>query len=79
MEVAGSPDRKAAKAALSRIEILRGPDLILPVEKNKFDKRGMNIFGRPIVTQFQGGNFVPIRPERFASKKAPILEGWKKP
>ena len=79
MEVADSTEREVAKAALAKIKILPGPDLILPVEKNKFDKRGMNIFGRPIVTQFQGGNFVPIRPERFASKKAPILEGWKKP
>jgi hypothetical protein len=79
MEVAGSPDREAAKAALPKIEILPGPDLILSDEKIKFNETGMNTFGRPMVTQFQDGNFIPIWPERFASKKSLILKGWKKP
>ncbi len=79
IEAAGSVDREAVNAALHKIEILPGPDLILPVEKIKFDETGMNTFGRPMVTQFQDGNFITIWPERFASKKALILEGWKKP
>jgi hypothetical protein len=42
MEVADSTEREVAKAALAKIEILPGPDLILPVEKIKFDGTGMN-------------------------------------
>lgn len=79
IEAAGSADREAVNAALHKIEILPGPDLILPVEKIKFDETGMNTSGRPMVTQFQDGKFVTIWPERFSSQKARLLEGWKKP
>jgi len=78
IETAGSADREAVNDALHKIEILPGPDLILPAEKIKFDETGMNPHGRPMVSQNQGGEFVTIWPERFASKKARILEGWKK-
>lgn len=79
IETAGSADREALNSALHKIEILPGPDLILPVEKIKFDETGMNTFGRPMVTQFQDGNFITVWPERFTSQKARLLEGWKKP
>jgi branched-chain amino acid transport system substrate-binding protein len=78
IETAGSTDRQAINDALHKIEILPGPDLILPVDKIKFDESGMNTHGRPMVTQIQGGQFVNIWPERFASKKALILDAWKK-
>ncbi len=78
IETAGSTDRQAINDALHKIEILPGPDLILPVDKIKFDENGMNTHGRPMVTQIQGGQFVNIWPERFASKKAIILDAWKK-
>jgi len=77
IETAGSADRNAINDALHKIEILPGPYLILPVEKIKFDKTGMNIYGRPMVTQIQNGAFVNIWPERIADKKALILDGWK--
>jgi branched-chain amino acid transport system substrate-binding protein len=79
IETAGSVDREAVNNALHKIEILPGPDLILPVEKIKFDETGMNSYGRPLVTQIQNGEFITIWPERSSSRKARILEGWKKP
>lgn len=79
VEAAGSIDREAVNGALHKIEMLPGPELVLPVEKIKFDETGMNTFGRPMVTQFQDGNFITVWPEPVASKKARILEGWKKP
>lgn len=79
IETAGSIDREAVNNALHKIEILPGADLILPVEKIKFDETGMNSYGRPLVTQIQDGEFITIWPERSASRKARILEGWKKP
>lgn len=78
LEMAGSADRAALRDALARLEILPGPDLVLPIEKVKFDETGMNTFGRPMVTQIQDGQFVTVWPERFASQKARIGEGWKK-
>ncbi len=79
IETAGSADREAVNKALHQIEILPGPDLILPVDKIKFDETGMNSHGRPLVTQIQDGDFVTIWPETSTSKKARLLEGWKKP
>ncbi len=78
IEMAGSVDRDAIRDALLKIEILPGPDLVLPYEKIKFDETGMNTFGRPPVTQVQDGDFVTIWPERFAAKKIRIGEDWKK-
>jgi branched-chain amino acid transport system substrate-binding protein len=79
IEAAGSVDREQIKDALHKIEILPGPDLIIPYEKIKFDETGMNTFGRPLVAQIQDGELVLVWPEQFATQKARILEGWKKP
>jgi branched-chain amino acid transport system substrate-binding protein len=79
IETAGSVDREAVNTALHQIEILPGPDLILPVDKIKFDETGMNSHGRPLVTQIQDGGFVTIWPETSASQRARILDTWKKP
>ncbi len=79
IEAAGSAERDAIRDALHKIEIPPGPELILPYEKVKFDETGMNTFGRPMVGQTQGGEVVTVWPERFAAKKARVLEGWKKP
>jgi branched-chain amino acid transport system substrate-binding protein len=78
IEASGSVEREAINTALHKIEILPGPDLILPAERIKFDETGMNSYGRPMVTQFQDGKFITIWPERFSSQKARILDGWKK-
>ena len=78
IEAAGSADRDAIRDALSKVEVVPGPDLILPYEKIKFDEAGMNVFGRPMVTQIQDGQFVTVWPERYATKKPKVLEGWKK-
>lgn len=79
LETAGSAEREAIKDALHKIEILPGPDLILPYEKIKFDETGMNTFGRPMIGQTQDAEVVTIWPESYAAKKARVLEGWKKP
>lgn len=79
VEGAGSADRELIKDALYKIEILPGPDLIIPYEKIKFDEAGMNTFGRPLVAQIQDGDIVLVWPAQFASKKVRILEGWEKP
>jgi branched-chain amino acid transport system substrate-binding protein len=78
LEAAGSAEREAIRDALRKIEILPGPDLILPYEKIKFDETGMNTFGRPMVGQTQDAEVITVWPEKFAAKKARILEGWKK-
>ena len=79
IEAAGSAERDAIRDALHKIEILPGPELVLPYEKIKFDETGMNTYGRPMVGQTQKGEVVTVWPEKFAVKKALILEGWKKP
>jgi len=79
LEIAGSADREAIKDALYKIEILPGPELIIPYEKIKFDETGMNTFGRPMIAQIQDGELNMIWPTRHARKQARILEGWKKP
>ncbi len=79
LENAGSADREQLREALHKIEVLPGPDLIIPYERIKFDETGMNTFGRPLVAQIQDGEIVLIWPEHAAVKKARILEGWKKP
>jgi branched-chain amino acid transport system substrate-binding protein len=78
LENAGSADREHLREALRKIEILPGPDLIIPYEKIKFDETGMNTYGRPLVGQIQDGEIVLVWPEHVAAKKARILEGWKK-
>lgn len=78
IEAAGTADRDAIREALSKVEVLAGPDLILPYERIKFDENGMNTFGRPMVTQIQDGQFVMVWPDRYATKKPRVLEGWKK-
>jgi branched-chain amino acid transport system substrate-binding protein len=78
IEMAGSADRDAVRNALSKVELLPGADLILPYEKITFDENGMNTYGRPMVTQIQDGQFVTIWPDRYATKKPKLMEGWKK-
>ncbi len=76
LEAAGSTDRDAIRAALAKIEITPGPDLILPYEKIKFDDTGLNTYGKPLVTQIQDGQFVTVWPEKYASAKPRALAGW---
>ena len=51
LENAGSADREQLRDALSKLEVLPGPDLIIPYEKIKFDETGMNTYGRPLIAQ----------------------------
>jgi branched-chain amino acid transport system substrate-binding protein len=78
LEKTCSYDREDLRNALAKIEILPGPDLIMPYSKIKFNENGLNVGGGFIITQVQGGKFTTIWPEKHASAKPIWMEKWGK-
>jgi branched-chain amino acid transport system substrate-binding protein len=70
--------RDDLRNALSKIDILPGPNLVMPYSKIKFNKNGLNMGGGFIITQVQGGDFVTVWPEKFASAKPIWVDKWGK-
>jgi branched-chain amino acid transport system substrate-binding protein len=76
LEKSCSYDRDDLRNALSEIEILPGPNLIMPYSKIKFNENGLNIGGAFIMTQVQGGKFITVWPEKHASAKPLWNKKW---
>lgn len=74
LERAGSINREKLRAALSKTELMSGPEMILPSEKLKFDSDGQNEFARLYIVQIQHGEMIPVWPLKYAAGKI-ILPG----
>ncbi|MBI5594355.1 MAG: ABC transporter substrate-binding protein [Deltaproteobacteria bacterium] len=72
LERAGSRDKKKLRDALAATDIIRGPQMILPAERLRFDDNGQNEFARLFVMQIQNGELVPVWPAEFATARVRI-------
>lgn len=72
LERSGSPDKEKLCEALSTTDIGKGPQLILPSERLRFDKNGQNEFAKLYVVQIQNGDLMPVWPEKYATAKVEI-------
>jgi branched-chain amino acid transport system substrate-binding protein len=66
LERAGSTDKEALRKALAATDLPRGPQMILPSERLRFDATGQNEFARLFVVQIRNGEWVPVWPAEFA-------------
>ncbi|MDZ7696134.1 MAG: ABC transporter substrate-binding protein [Deltaproteobacteria bacterium] len=74
LERSGSLDKDKLREALSATDIGKGPQLVLPSERLRFDKDGQNEFARLYVVQIQEGELVPVWPTQYATAKVKIKE-----
>lgn len=74
LERSGSPDKDKLREALSATDIRKGPQLVLPAERLRFDKNGQNEFAQLYVVQIQEGELVPVWPAPYATAKVKIQE-----
>jgi len=72
LERAASRDRKKLRQALSATDISKGPRLVLPADRLRFDQNGQNELARLFVVQIQNGELVPVWPEPYATAKVRI-------
>lgn len=78
IEDAASTNREAIRNAMASVDIEPGPDLYMPYENIKFNKKGLNTGGRFIFVQIQkDGRTATVFPEKYASKKI-NLSRWTK-
>jgi len=69
LERAGAVDREKLREALATTDLPRGPQMILPAERLRFDADGQNEFASLYVVQIQDGDWVPVWPAEFAVAK----------
>lgn len=69
LERAGTLDKKQLRAALAATDMPKGPHMILPAERIRFDADGQNEFATLFMAQIQGGELVPVWPAEFAASK----------
>ena len=75
---AGSTDPEAIRQALANTNI-SGNYLSLPWEGVKFDQTGQNIYGKPMMTQWQGGKLKAVWPWKIAETEIVWpLPPWKR-
>lgn len=74
LERSGSPDRSRLREALVATDIGKGPQLVLPAERLRFDSNGQNEFARLYVVQIQNNELVPVWPEEYATAKIQLSE-----
>jgi len=74
LERSGSVDKENLRDALSSTDIRKGPKLVLPADRLRFDKNGQNKFAQLFVVQIQDGDLVPVWPEQYATAKVKIIE-----
>ena len=74
LERSGSPEKKRLREALSKTDIPKGPRLVLPAERLRFDKNGQNEFARLYVVQIQNGELMPVWPLSYAAAKVNLNE-----
>ena len=69
LERAGSIDKKKLRHALAATDMPKGPQMILPTERLRFDAHGQNEFARLFVVQIQNGEMIPVWPQEDATAK----------
>lgn len=69
LERSGSSNHKRLQKALSKTDIPRGPQLVLPAERLSFDENGQNEFAQLYVVQIQNGELMPVWPASRAVTK----------
>lgn len=72
LERSGSLDKNSLRDSLSATDIPKGPRLVLPAERLRFDEQGQNQFARLFVAQIKKGEFLPVWPEEYAMTKVEI-------
>ena len=72
LENAGSLEKDSIRDALSKTDIKKGPQLVLPAERLHFDKTGQNESVRLFVVQIREGELVPVWPAPYARAKIEI-------
>lgn len=73
LERAGSADRARLREALAATDLPRGPAMILPAARLRFDAAGQNETARLFVVQVQDGDWKPVWPPEYAV--APVRLG----
>ena len=74
LERSGSLEKNRLREALSATDIRKGPKLVLPAERLRFDGSGQNEFAQLYVVQIQNGELVPVWPKQYATAKVKINE-----
>ncbi|MDQ5985925.1 MAG: branched-chain amino acid transport system substrate-binding protein, livK [Syntrophus sp. SKADARSKE-3] len=69
LERARSLDKKKLRQALAATDMPKGPHMILPAERLRFDAQGQNEFARLFIVQIQDGELVPVWPAEYAVAK----------
>ena len=72
LERSGSLEKDRLREALSTTDIPKGPQLVLPAERLRFDKSGQNEFAQLYVVQIQDGELAPVWPAQYATAKVKI-------
>jgi len=67
LERSGSCNHKRLQEALSKTDIPRGPQLVLPADRLCFDENGQNEFAQLYVVQIQNGELMPVWPASCAT------------
>ncbi len=67
LERSGSRDREKLRQALAATDMPKGPAMILPARRLKFDAQGQNEFARLFIVQIQNGELVPVWPAEYAT------------
>lgn len=72
LERAGSANREKLRAALAVTDLRRGPQMVLPAERLRFDAQGQNQFAKLFVAQIIAGELVPVWPDQYSAAKINI-------
>lgn len=67
LERAASADRKKLREALAATDMPKGPDMVLPMERLRFNAEGQNEDVRLFISQIQDGELVPVWPREYAA------------
>ena len=72
LERSGSTDKKKLRHSLATTDMPKGPQMILPAPRLRFDAHGQNEFARLFVVQIQKGEMIPVWPGEYAVTKVNI-------
>ncbi|NMB79110.1 MAG: ABC transporter substrate-binding protein [Methanomicrobiales archaeon] len=75
LERAGKNDRGALRDALAKTDMPRGPHMILPAERIRFDEDGQNEFATLFIVQVQNGDYLPVWPREYATAVPRVEQG----
>lgn len=71
LERARSVDRKKLREALAATDMPKGPEMVMPYERLRFNAEGQNESARLFIVQIQKGELVPVWPQEYAI--APVI------